>query len=174
MIHKIISYLLVSLLICSTNILFAQITKNDLVEKGDGILFKKGESNPYSGTSIDKYSNGNIQREYNYLNGKEHGICRWFFENGKIKMEATYIEGKENGVLVLYNEKGFKEFEESYKLGIPDGAWIWFNEDGTKNQIEYFTNGEKTKNVTYYPNQQKKSEITYKNGLEDGPLFFWF
>ena len=36
------------------------------------------------GLWIEKYSNGNIRCELNYLDGKLNGLCKYYYENGNI------------------------------------------------------------------------------------------
>ena len=115
-----------------------------------------------------KYESGALQFQYNYRNGKLHGIIKEFYETGELKSEQDYkmgrIIGKRN-----FRRNGDLEYELRY--------------DGTRKletQIEYYTTGERFRQrelvngkregleLEFYRDGNKKAERNYINGKKEG------
>ena len=58
----------------------------------DGILYRFHEEDPYTGTVVDLWDNGNNSFEGTYMDGKKDGILTWWYENGQKKQEGTENE----------------------------------------------------------------------------------
>jgi len=52
-----------------------------------------------------------------YVDGKEHGISKTWYENGQLKSEITYKFGKYDGNLTLWKNNGQLELKAEYKNG---------------------------------------------------------
>ena len=48
----------------------------------------------------------------NYVDGKENGICKWYYENGQLESESNYVNGKEVSSK-LFNQNGELEFDDT-------------------------------------------------------------
>jgi antitoxin component YwqK of YwqJK toxin-antitoxin module len=69
------------------------ITYQDLEVK-DGIVYKKGEKNPFTGICIDRWENGFMMEVRAFRNGKLHGEKKSFYENGNLKTLQVYGMGE--------------------------------------------------------------------------------
>lgn len=118
---------------------------------------------------ITYYTNGNIDTERNYKNGKEDGLVKQYTLDGNLKTEKNYVAGKQFGKQVVYitsnlasyietsnyNERGKQDGEYSqvyaetklpkvkgfYKNGQKDGTWIYYNMKDKKDREEIYDNG---------------------------------
>jgi len=67
---------------------------------GQNVVFLLNETDPYTGTYLCIYKNGQKEREGSYKNGKLDGkLIEWFQFNGEIKREENYKNGK-----ICFNE----------------------------------------------------------------------
>lgn len=55
----------------------------------------------YHGTMKEWYSNGQLVKEFNYLNGKESGTQRMWQSNGNIRANYTVVNGERFGLIGL-------------------------------------------------------------------------
>ena len=55
------------------------------------------DGNSFTGVCIDYYDYEDEQKEYevHYKDGKENGLCTWWYENGQIELENYYENGIE-------------------------------------------------------------------------------
>ena len=55
------------------------------------------DGNPFTGVCVDYYDYEDEQKEYEtrYKDGKENGLCTWWYENGQIELENYYENGNE-------------------------------------------------------------------------------
>jgi len=60
----------------------------------DKVNYLRGE--PYTGISTKHHSNGQLQNEFNYKDGKWHGLMRIWFENGQLSHEYNCKNGVNN------------------------------------------------------------------------------
>ncbi len=92
------------------------------LEVKEGIVYKKGENNPYTGMCIDRWENGYMMEVKAFRNGKLHGEKKSFYESGNLKTLQIYGMGEpvckeskwdEEGNL-LYGP-GFSGMQNEYK-----------------------------------------------------------
>ena len=82
-----------------------------------GLLYVKGETEPFTGTAFLSFANGS-------------------------KSEVTpYVDGKINGTEINYYASGSKYGVTPFVNGQKDGKQIWYNENGSKSAEYVFENG---------------------------------
>ncbi len=121
------------------------------------------------------FAEGGLANKCSWGLGKRNGTCTEFFANGQPRRVVTYVNDIPDGVETVYYESGKKEIEGKYVKGEREGAWMHYNDDGSVQIQIYYAKGEYVKDQKengtfkeYYPNEQPKSEVTYKNGKKDG------
>lgn len=118
---------------------------------------------------VTYYTNGNIDTECSYINGRLNGILKKYTLDGDLKTEENYIKGKQVGKQIRYitsnignyieksnySESGKKEgdYEEvyvdksviktkgQYLNGQKHGKWIYKNQSGKQIKEEKYDNG---------------------------------
>jgi antitoxin component YwqK of YwqJK toxin-antitoxin module len=91
----------------------------------------------------DYYTNGQLESEKNYKDGKKDGLQRGWYENGQLEYEENYKDGKWNGLQRAWYENGQLKYEINYKDGNKDGLWRWFSyRDGQLEYEENYKDGE--------------------------------
>ena len=104
-----------------------EITRQKLERRGGilGLLYVKGETEPFTGTAFLSYANGT-------------------------KSEVTpYVDGKINGTEINYYENGSEYGVTPFVNGKKDGTQIWYNEDGSLKEEFVFENGKQISRIKY-------------------------
>ena len=65
----------------------------------------------------EKYDNGKMSGEANYIDGKKEGKYVEYYESGTVKYEGNYVDGKQEGKWILYDEEGNTIFEYCWVMG---------------------------------------------------------
>ena len=85
---------------------------------GQNIVFLPNDTNPYTGTYLCKYDNGQKEKEGRYKDGRLIGKWTVWFKSGQKKSEANYKNGKLDGKLIEWFQfNGEIKREENYKNG---------------------------------------------------------
>ena len=123
--------LLISLILLPSIIQAETSYYKNLVEK-DGLFYKKGSDEPYSGSVEGSqiglmvegkrekewkefYPDGNIKREVAFKNGVQHGLGSSYFSDGKLLMRGNLINGLQVGVWKKFYPNGNVEVKQTFK-----------------------------------------------------------
>jgi antitoxin component YwqK of YwqJK toxin-antitoxin module len=116
----------------------AQITIDE-----DG-LYHNGNSELYSGTYIEFYTNGNKRIELSIRQGVIDGPVKLYFESGQISEIRSYDHGKMDGTWSTFNQEGIKIGVANYKGNVKHGEWLIWDDAGTLRFEMHYTDGKKT------------------------------
>jgi antitoxin component YwqK of YwqJK toxin-antitoxin module len=108
------------------------------------------DSKPLSGIVYTLNNNGDTTSIIPYREGKEHGLCRYYYDNGKPKSFRFYIEGWKQGEHTGWFEDGTQQFVFHFEDDKFEG-----------NQKEWLTGG------------RLYSDLNYDNGMESGSQKVW-
>ena len=126
---------------CSGKTSAEKTISEDQLQERNGVYYEVNEKNPFSGTVVEKYSNGKIQKELHY----------------KV--------GERDGTWTVWNDSGQKMEELNYRNGQEHGRFTWWSYNGQKTFEVNYTNGQKHGLTTdWHENGQKKGELNYKDG----------
>jgi hypothetical protein len=111
------------------------------------------------------YPNGQIEYEWNYVNGGKHGIQKGWHENGQLSFEQNYTSDHMDGKQISWYDNGNLQSENNYKF-------ITSNIDRISDSIgwqkDYYENGI-LKEEMFYNETTYKSEKLFRYS-EDGIL----
>ena len=99
----------------------------DLVYK-DGITTKKGVL--YSGKCKTVFEDGNTRSFQEYINGKDHGNWKFFYNNGQEETNGYFINGLRDSTWTYYYDSGIIKQISNYYKGKRNGEWINFSKKG--------------------------------------------
>jgi hypothetical protein len=96
-----------------------EIARQKLERRGGvlGLLYVKGETEPFTGTSIKYRVDGSKSFEMPYVDGKLDGMAINYYEDGSKRWETPYVNGKPYGTAIEYNEDGSKSAEYVFENG---------------------------------------------------------
>ncbi|MFH2144347.1 MAG: hypothetical protein ABIJ97_18110 [Bacteroidota bacterium] len=103
----------------------------------DGVTYVEGEKQPFTGTSFQNHTNGNIGMAGTYKNGKKEGDWVWWYENGEKQRITQYVGGEKHGKCIWWYNTGVKKSE------------IIFENNRNIRQLSWDKNGIKTKNPSF-------------------------
>lgn len=81
-----------------------------------------------------KYQNGQLMREFRYVEGSIEGPYREFNEEGQLVKKATYSDGQYQGLVETYRD-GVLVGEENYQAGRRRGLQKTYYPDGTPERV---------------------------------------
>ena len=74
------------------------VKEEDLIQRKDGLYYKKYARVPFTGISERFWENGQLKGKINYNNGKLDGLCEMFYKNGQLEYRGNYQDGEKNGL----------------------------------------------------------------------------
>lgn len=86
-------------------------------EAMDGIFYNRGEQNPFTGTMIAAFRNGNPCSKRTFVRGMLEGDATDWYENGHIRCEGQYEEGRYAGQWIFYQRDGSLDHVMLYEDG---------------------------------------------------------
>ena len=134
-------------------------------EDGSELYYLQNQDTPYTGKAIERSSNGQINLEAVYEEGKRVSWNQWY-ENQQKSVSASLKDGKRDGPRTFWHENGQKHIEEIFKGGVRDGLRTVWHESGQKHIEENYKGGYRDGLRTrWYKNGHKAFEYDYKVGL---------
>ena len=133
----------------------------DELKKHHGIVYRKGESEPFTGTDIRYYKDGSRYKETPYVDGKPQGTEIQYREDGSKCMETPWVDGKRIGMEITYYEGGSKFSETPYVDGNANGTGIKYRQDGSKESETIFAKHKWQSKIWYREDGSKWKEMRY-------------
>lgn len=113
----------------------------------------------YTGSTLERYPNGKIKKDVVYLDGKENGAARTFYEKGERETERFYTHGEKDSIHKGWWPGGRSKFEYNFKSGNYNGYFTEWYENGQINQQIIYADGK---------------EISGRGWRENGRLYMNF
>jgi len=121
-----------------------------------------------NGVSLIKDINGKILFKTNVLSGLWKDTAKLFNYIGTTIYEGLYVNGRKHGIHKWYDDFGKLKSEISYKFGVEEGNSKLYDHNSKLYLSENYTNGRKNKVIYYYPNEKVEIESNYYNGKRNG------
>jgi len=102
---------------------------------------KDSTSSPNLNVERSYFSNGKIEYEAEFINGKLDGLSRVWTENGMLISESEYSNGQPHGIWRKYHPNGSLMYEVHYEYGKKHGDEKWFYESGQVKSDQKFKYG---------------------------------
>ena len=110
--------------------------------KEDGLIYKAGQDDPFTGRVIDTLNNKVI--EYDVVNGMKNGEFRVSSLEGIVSVVGNVQDNKNIGEWSYYYQNGQLESQGNFKYDAPHGKWVWYYSNGNLKEQGTFLNGFKT------------------------------
>ena len=123
------------------------VKHQDLIERKDGVTYKKYARVPFTGAArsfnemVNCFLPQTLRTETNYKNGKLHGLWERYYDNGKLAYKKNYKDGKLHGLWERYYDNGQLWFKENYKNGKEDGLYERYYKNGQLGYKENWKDG---------------------------------
>ncbi len=103
--------------------------------RSDGLFYRKGIEEPFTGRLEERTENGEIALEASYLEGQPHGVQIRRHDNGQVAMEAIFDHGVLTGLKSCWWPNGRLREEEYWNNGVYKGKRTW-DEEGRLSKEE--------------------------------------
>lgn len=164
------------------------VNREDLIQRKDGLYYKKYTKDPFTGISEEFWENGKIKSKNNYKSGhlkfselfyptwssktnyknnECHGLDYHFDKDGRLVSKSNYKNGKMHGPSELFNDNGQLEGKSNYKNGKKHGPSVWIL-DGQLRLRNNYKNGILHGTSEYFLDCGDFLKGNYKNGKKHG------
>ena len=106
-----------------------EVPLEQTVVRGE-IVYLVNSEEPFTGTTVSYYENGQLETKGNYKDGNEEGLREGYFDNGQLEYKTNYKDGKLVGLVENYYENGQLQLKGNYKDEKEDGLWETYRVDG--------------------------------------------
>jgi hypothetical protein len=119
------------------------------------------------------FANGEVEHEFYFRNGQQHGPLRWWYENGQLAWETYYVKGKEHGTSKQWNRKG--NLLGTYEMNHGTGVDHWWDEKGRLLEEFHCLDGNRHGRERRFYNRrnQLSEEVYWKAGKLHGISREW-
>lgn len=123
----------------------------------------------FSGHIYQLYPKGDTALVASYLNGREEGWCRQWYENGTVKETRFYHRGKKEGRHQGYFENGRLKFEYNFLDGEHQGEAKEFFPDGSPFRLFHYNQGhEEGRQQMWWEDGTVRANYVVRNGEQFG------
>lgn len=136
----------------------------------NGIIFFS--SKPFTGTVFSLYSGTTDTSEISrYLDGKEHGEWKKFYEHGLLKEKREFRKGKKTGEYIAWWENGKQQLLYLFNDDEYEGTCREWNEAGMLcKEMKYKKGHEEGQQRWWYNNGKIKANYVIEGGRRYGLL----
>jgi len=104
----------------------------DQLDLREGVLFKRDDSDPFTGLLVEFYPDGNRKVAIEVEGGKPHGLSRGWYRNGQLEVKEYLVEGVAHGPRTRWYANGQKRSEARIENGQIVGRFIQWHNNGRK------------------------------------------
>ena len=109
----------------------------------DGTRYAGDSDDPFTGTSIEFYPDGNKRNLYTWITGRKNGLhIVWHEVSGHKKSEIRYTEDLEDGPTMEWHTDGQLKSFGTYQLGKRKGLFLTWHENGQWASADYYEDGQ--------------------------------
>lgn len=128
-----------------------------------GLVFYKNE--PFTGTSLEHYKNGQMAVSIDYLNGKKEGFYKKWFGDGQLSFESQYVVGRKDGESKSWWKNGHLRSVANFENGVAQGQQKQWYKSGAKFKVIQLVDGkEKGLQQSWRENGKIYNNYEAKNG----------
>ncbi|MDG2213805.1 MAG: hypothetical protein P8M70_08250 [Verrucomicrobiota bacterium] len=140
------------------------------------LAYKSGEDIPFSGKVVWYFTDGKLQQETEYENGREHGSTIWWYEDGARAGQTFHQAGVLDGPLVQWYPGGkAKELQGVYSSGLRDGQFVkWHKEGGRRSMTPYDKGKRVGRAIGWHTGGSKAWEANWVNDIAHGLCREWY
>ena len=96
----------------------------------DGILFRQGATQAFSGLLIEEWKPGRRRTEVAIRDGRAHGLSRGWYEKGQLEVGERFVRGGSHGTRTRWYADGVKKSEVRIRDGQMVGVFREWHPNG--------------------------------------------
>jgi antitoxin component YwqK of YwqJK toxin-antitoxin module len=138
-----------------------------------GFVLKQGvlylSEKPFTGKQFDLYVTGDTALVTQYYNGREHGVCRQWYENKQLKEERYFLNGYKTGVHTGWWDNGQLQFVYHFNNDVFEGAAKeWYENGRLFRNMNYVKGIESGRQQIWQPDGKVFANYEVRNGRNYG------
>jgi antitoxin component YwqK of YwqJK toxin-antitoxin module len=150
-----------------------EVSLAQIRETEEGIVFVKGEKEPFTGRLVVRYTDGTMESVLNIVAGQNHGTFEQWHADGQKDEKATWVNGLKEGMARGWYASGKKRFEYPFRADKFHGTVKRWNEDGRR-MVEVYENGLKEGVARgWFASGKKQFEMSYRADKLHGTATQW-
>lgn len=114
------------------------------------IRYLVNSSTPINGRVVRYHSNGELQLEVNYVDGKREGTMKIYHPNSQLKGLGNYVNGEKTGIMEYYHSNGEVSRRGMYHRDKKSGVWENFDYKGKLIGKDEYKNGVFLRTIPLY------------------------
>lgn len=127
----------------------------EIIKEKNGLLYRKGEKEPYTGIVISNYPSGRLRTKGSVRNGKMVEDYNEYFEDGQVKTKGEYRNGLQEGTWITNHNTGAVALKGQFINGLLEGTWYVYDQNGLLAKKIVYQNGILMKTLRYNSYKEK-------------------
>lgn len=152
-------------------------------DEGTDVVYYKNV--PFTGKCKSWYEDNSLEREVDFVDGKEHGASKTYYrlekDTSTVKTEKVddgrrRMPGdKKEKVTEPEEVKGKLQSLTTFSMGVPEGTWEYYYPNGNMAWKNTYIAGVKNGRWTwYFENGNPKKVETYTDNMKNGPYITYY
>lgn len=127
------------------------------------------------GVYREYYPSGQLFIDGRFAKGRQDGEWTYYHPNGELNRKVVYADGQLNGAWEVHRADGSLAAKRSFAKGQRDGEWIIYDETGKLpiREEHYLLGKQDGVWKTWFPDGKLRQEISFKDGVKQGPSKEW-
>lgn len=100
------------------------------LESRDGLLYRKGAAEPFTGTMIERYPDGALLSRSSVAAGRLHGLSEGWYPDGRLQVREQFVRGVSHGERVKWHPNGATQSVAQVVEGQLHGRFLRWHENG--------------------------------------------
>lgn len=130
------------------------------LELRNGLLYRKGAAEPFTGTMIERYPDGTLLSRSAVAAGRLHGLSEGWYPDGRLQVREQFVRGVSHGERVKWHPNGATQSVASIVEGQLHGRFLRWHENGALAEEMTLNRGRPEGWArSYYPGGWLKSRV---------------
>lgn len=100
------------------------------LELRNGLLYRKGAAEPFTGTMIERYPDGALLSRSAVAAGRLHGLSEGWYPDGRLQVREQFVRGVSHGERVKWHPNGATQSVARIVEGQLHGRFLRWHENG--------------------------------------------
>lgn len=136
-----------------------EVLRADL-EVRDGLLYRKGAAEPFTGTMVERYPDGALLSRSGVVAGRLHGLSEGWYPDGQLQVREHFVRGVSHGERVKWHSNGATQSVATIVEGQLHGRFLRWHENGVLAEEVTLSQGQPDGWAqSYYPDGRPKSRV---------------
>lgn len=135
------------------------------LERRDGLLYPKGETNPFSGWMTETHPDGSLRSRSQVVNGQLHGLSEGWSAEGRLQVQEPFERGVAHGIRTKWYPSGGTQSVAHIVHGQLQGPFRRWHENGVLAEDVRMERGQPHGlSLAYYPSGYLKAQVRLDQG----------